>query len=227
MKNTEARAAALLPRWPLALVVYWLLCAVLYRFGGIMLARGIAFNVFLAALPLPFWALARRCPFQAGKWGLAALWLLFLPNSFYMLTDLIHAPQQMEWVTPDWQVRHNKNPADWGLVLLLGAGVLLGCWLGLEALERFYLWLRRRAGGMAASLGVTGIVMLSSIGVYVGRFLRFNSWDILQPLQLARRLLGSLDGFFAVFWLMFTAVILLLFFFKRTLAAGSQTRRSF
>ena len=35
--------------------------------------------------------------------ALAVLWLLFLPNTFYMLTDLIHTPQNMEWV----------NAADW------------------------------------------------------------------------------------------------------------------
>lgn len=214
-----------MPRWPLALVFYWVSCDALYRLGGVAIARGLAFNVFLAALPLLFWSLSRRCPFKLGKWVLAALWLLFLPNSFYMLTDLIHAPSQMEWVTPDWQVRHSKNPADWALVLLLGVGVLLGCWLGLEALDRFYLWLRRRTGIIAAGLGSICIVMLCSAGVYLGRFLRFNSWDILHPLLLANRLLSSLDGFSLAFWLMFTITILGLFFFKHTLAARPQERQ--
>lgn len=55
--------------------------------------------------------------------------------------------------------------------------------------------------------------LMSGFGVYLGRFLRFNSWDVLQPVNLINGILAELNIFALQFTLCFAAVILLLFFF--------------
>ena len=128
-----------------------------------------------------------------------------------MLTDLIHTPQKMEWVNAaDWTVRHSENVSDWLLTLLLGTGAVLAVLLGLEAMRVFRVcccvhWPRPAvwAGGGAG-------LLLCGFGMYIGRFLRLNSWDILHPLALLRRVWVSMGAFQLQVTLLFAGAVFLL-----------------
>ncbi len=139
--------------------------------------RFLIWNLFLAWLPYlaSLWVAwyARR-----GLLGslLAApvfvLWLLFLPNAPYLITDLVHLPgMRFVW----WY--------DSGTML---AFAWAGCLLGVASLYVVQRAARALLGAAAGWAVILGAAAVSGVGVYVGRFLRWNSWDaLLHPRALA------------------------------------------
>ena len=140
---------------------------------------GLAWNLFLAWLPLAFALLARE-EFQNGPirnfrfLGFAGAWLLFFPNAPYIFTDVIHLTTYF----------YNHFWIDLTLVLLCG---LTGLVLGFVSLFLMQGVVRRMFGGAASWLFIGAVAGLSGFGIYLGRFLRFNSWDVLwKPVALSR-----------------------------------------
>lgn len=137
--------------------------------------RFLVWNLILAWVPLVLaiaaYARARRRvdPLVAA---LLVPWLLFFPNAPYLLTDFIHL---------------GEGPAPlWYDALMLSAFAWTGLLLGFASLYLVQMILRRAAGATVAWVGVLGALGLASVGVYVGRFVRFNSWDaLLHPVRVA------------------------------------------
>lgn len=128
-------------------------------------------NLFLAWLPLVFAVGASRAtrPWVAVAFGLA--WLLFLPNAPYLVTDLIHLSG---WYGERW--RH---------VLQFGFAAWTGVMLGVASLRLVHLTVERRIGPVAGWLTVAASTALCAVGVVIGRFQRWNSWDLLtRPLDV-------------------------------------------
>ena len=131
----------------------------------------LAWNLFLAWLPL----LCSLCAYNAYKrrsrlsWlvvaGCALAWLLFFPNAPYLLTDLMHLQAR-----PDAPL--------WFDVLLVVAFAWTGLCLGLVSLSLMQALVRRAAGGLASWAFALGVLSVSGAGIYIGRFLRWNSWDV-------------------------------------------------
>jgi uncharacterized membrane protein len=169
-------------------------------------------NLLLAWLPLLFAVLACE-QFKNGarrNWRFAALagaWLLFFPNAPYIFTDLIHVTTR--YFSHFW--------VDLTLILLCAfTGLVLG-FVSLYLMQSVVARLYGRAAGWFFVAAVAG---LSSFGVYLGRFLRFNSWDVLlQPVKLYHGInrwasdpLASVNSFaFPVFFatFLFIAYVLL------------------
>lgn len=126
-------------------------------------------NLFLAWVP---YVIALVMTFvdrmRASGWTLAALgtaWLVFLPNAPYILTDFIH-------------VGAIPGAPRWFDALLIGAFAGTGLLLGLVSLLLVHDLVARRVGPVAGWSLAIGSLTLSSLGIYLGRFPRFNSWDI-------------------------------------------------
>jgi uncharacterized membrane protein len=105
----------------------------------------------------------------------AFLWLIFFPNAPYILTDF----------------QHLRNPGPdipvWFDVLLLIWFAFTGLLLGIVSLFLMQEIIRREFGRWPGWIFVVSVTCLSSTGIYMGRFLRWNSWDILrQPAELAQ-----------------------------------------
>jgi uncharacterized membrane protein len=97
---------------------------------------------------------------------LFSLWLLFLPNAPYILTDILHL------------TRASHAPAWYDLALLLscaGTGLLLG-YLSLIDVQGI---VARNFGRACSWIFAFVSLVLSGFAIYLGRFLRWNSWDVL------------------------------------------------
>jgi uncharacterized membrane protein len=139
---------------------------------------GLPWNLFLAWLPavsaLVAYNLSKRPTWLT--WlvapGAALAWLLFLPNAPYLVTDLIH-------------LRPHGDVPYWFDLIMLAAFAWTGVFLGLVSLFLMQEVIRKMAGALASWLFVFAALGLSSFGIYLGRFLRWNSWDVFfNPLQL-------------------------------------------
>jgi len=135
-------------------------------------------NLFLAWLPA-FSALVAYNVYKKQSWlkwlvtpGCALVWLVFFPNALYLVTDLIHLHPQSD--APFW----------FDLILLV-AFAWTGFFLGLVSLSLMQEVVRKVAGTITSWLFALGVLGLSSFGIYLGRFLRWNSWDLFfNPLRL-------------------------------------------
>ena len=146
---------------------------------GELFYAGLVWNLFLAWLPLVF-ALLARDEFRPGTtctWrflGFAGAWLLFFPNAPYIFTDLTHLTTYL-------------NGHFWVDLVLILICAMTGLVLGFVSLFLMQRVVRRLFGSVASWFFIGGVAGLSSFGIYLGRFLRFNSWDIVwHPLALSR-----------------------------------------
>lgn len=133
-------------------------------------------NLFLAFIPWVLTSLVIINPkFKQSKLTLIVLlgsWLLFFPNAPYILTDLFHL--RLKSSMPIW----------FDLILILSfawSGLMFG-FLSLWDIEKILL---KSINKTYVSLISFGLLFLGSFGIYIGRFLRWNSWDIItEPINL-------------------------------------------
>ena len=168
-------ALALLSLFSVALVLARYAYAGEARFGGLI------WNLFLAWIPFGLAILVydrHRAGARASSLlALGALWLLFLPNAPYIVTDFKH-------------LEPTARAPLWFDVVVIAAPAWTGMLLGFLSLYLVQAVVRQLAGRSAGWLVAIGALGLSSFGVYLGRVLRWNSWDVLTDPSL----LAQLDG---------------------------------
>lgn len=132
---------------------------------------GFAWNLFLAWLPLLCALMAYNLFKKRSRisWvivaGCAAVWLLFFPNAPYLMTDIVH-------------LRPRDGVPHWYDLILVLAFAWTGFFLGLVSLYLMQTLVRRMAGGLVSWGFALGALSLTGFGIYVGRYLRWNSWDV-------------------------------------------------
>jgi uncharacterized membrane protein len=188
---------------------------------------GFIWNLFLAWIPfiLAYTAHAiswRRVWLYLVIPVIALLWLIFFPNAPYMLTDLQHLAQ-ISYTAPLWYDVIIVVWYSWTAMLLGIVSLYLMQDIVIRTFGRFIGW-----------SFVFIISALSSFGVYIGRFVRLNSWDILQnPKETAFSILGliidpsrRLAAFTLSYTFFFLFVYLLLYSFSRMLQEQDIHARS-
>lgn len=113
------------------------------------------------------------------------VWLIFFPNAPYLVTDLVHLKKEPG--APFW----------YDLILLL-AFAWTGFFIGLVSLVLMQEIVRKLAGTVTSWLFALAVLALSSFGIYLGRFLRWNSWDVFfSPVQMLVEILRGIRHPFA------------------------------
>ena len=172
-----------------AALLGWSVSLVLFRiylghneWDGGKSGYGLLWNLFLAALPL-LWSSALQRAIARKHWLWASitfvLWILLLPNAPYLLTDLIH-------------LEAKPNVPEWYILAMLLSCAATGTLIGYVSLMDVHAAIERRFGFTAGWLLALSSLILCGFGIYLGRFLRWNSWDALtRPLDFARTVVGQ------------------------------------
>ncbi len=131
----------------------------------------LVWNLFLAWIPYlsSLWAAHTHQRYPRRWWYLVipgGLWLIFFPNAPYILTDLMH-------------LRTRAPIPMWYDIGMLVAFAWTGLFLAVFSLRIMQNLVRTFVGSIASWLFVLGSLGLGGLGIYLGRFLRWNSWDLL------------------------------------------------
>lgn len=156
------------------LAISGLFCCFLISVRVIVFKEGmylfLIWNLFLAALPLVFSFILKYYEdvFPKVAWVQILLfnfWLLFFPNAPYIITDLVHLAE--------------GRPAPlWYDASLLFCAAFTGLLSGLISLFIIHKIILKRIKKFTAWIIISILVILSGYGIYLGRVLRWNSWDI-------------------------------------------------
>lgn len=145
----------------------------------------LVWNLFLAWIP--YWialALEGRYQWSKSRWLAGAMliaWLLFFPNAPYILTDLLH-------------LRNRAPIPHWYDLILIVSFAWTGLMLGFLSLYEIQFFIKKRLPNTVSWLLTVGAIFLCSFGIFLGRCLRWNSWDILtSPFSLFQDIFNSLQ----------------------------------
>lgn len=170
----------------LGLVAVSLFCValVLVRYGesGNTKFIGLIWNLFLAWIPFVL-AVAvydrwRRHGAAAVLLALGALWLLFFPNAPYIVTDYVHLERTAD--APYWYDAVTVSAFAW-----------TGLLLGFASLFLMQTVVRQWRGVVSGWVFAGAALALGSLGIYLGRFLRLNSWDAVEHPGVLPRILHA------------------------------------
>lgn len=140
-------------------------------------------NLFLAWIPawlalFIYWAHGRQAA-RPMIVVLFAAWLAFFPNAPYIATDVVHINLMRAPLTR------------WYDIIAILSAAWTGCFLGFVSLFTVHRLIARIYGTVTGIGFAAAAILLGSLGIYIGRFLRWNSWDLVtRPLSIAEDLRG-------------------------------------
>ena len=147
---------------------------------------------------------------QANKyvvWIGVVLWILFFPNSFYILTDTIHF-QNYEFFNM-YPNTYQLEIYDWYIYFVVTIAMMIGIKLGLLSISN----IKKMIPITYHKYQIIGLIILfisSSIAIYLGRFIRLNSWNILDISTILSGIFNHFS-FFLMFISLFTIIHLIIY----------------
>jgi uncharacterized membrane protein len=164
----------------------WLIASAIFScmlLAGRMLATQtieyifLPWNLFLGFIPywITRWMIKNEAALKNKiTFGLVlAAWLLFIPNSFYIITDLVHFARV-------------RTAPTWFDILLIFSFAWNGILFGITSFRYIEVIMIKIRGRNFSISFVFFVMLLNAFGIYIGRFLRYNSWDIISnPFDLA------------------------------------------
>jgi uncharacterized membrane protein len=169
-------------------------------------------NLFLAWIPVilsvlisMIFSLKKRLLKYSLLVPIACLWLLFYPNAPYMITDFIH-------------FRNNHSFLIWYDLVIYTLFIWTAFLLGFVSMYIVMKQIEQRADKITSWLFVLSTLFLSSYGVYLGRFVRHNSWDLLfNPFIIMKSVFININCQSLIFSLSFGTLLAILYAFLYSL----------
>ena len=163
----------------------------------------IVWNLFLAFIPLTlsFYLFRGSATRNLFWWTILLVFVAFLPNAPYILTDSIHI------------IELSQNYPSWAIILILIPQYLLFITTGFEA---YVISLTKLDNYLANLVAKQYLILVKAIahclcviGIYLGRFERFNSWDLVsRPLKVIFTTWSDLDNFGSLFSMAIAVLII-------------------
>lgn len=186
-----------------------LLLSIRILYAGRLNYLFLAWNLFLAWIPF-FTSSLFTYAGNKGRWKIFFIfccWLAFFPNGLYIITDLIHLEEE-------------SSVPKWFDAILLFSSSVAGLIMAFVSLYRVEKFLTKLFGRKTVTLLTLLLLFLGSFGVYLGRFLRWNSWDIISNpfrliISILHRIVSPIDHFqtwgitcllTALFYLLYLAI---------------------
>ena len=135
-------------------------------------------------------------------WIGVLLFIAILPNAPYILTDIIHFYDAVRMISSAWTITLVIVPT---YILFIGIG-----WFAyVFSLVNIRQYMSKNQLGAYIAITEFGLHMLCAIGIYIGRFIRFNSWSLVtEPKQFLQVLPGELLGKFPLIVILLTFLII-------------------
>jgi uncharacterized membrane protein len=198
--------------------VFFYLNHILQDWGKIYYVLG-AIGITLTLMAVDIWVLRQRGVRSLRWWAGFLAFIAFLPNAPYVLTDIIHLIRQIK-----------EGHSVWVVTLALIPQYLAFMLAGLEAYVLSVMslgyYLKQQGWGKFVLVTELTIHALSAIGIYLGRFIRFNSWDIItNPDELVNTVMNDLVGKRPVLVMVVTfAVMTCLYWVMKQVSLGISHR---
>ena len=192
----------------------------LTQIGGLFIHSAIVWNLFLAVLPLLCSIIYTHTASHHQVIHILSFiaWLLLFPNAPYMITDFIHlAPLSFYEFTATGSI-YLQNIFTWIQLLHIALGVFIGVLTGFKSLSIIHDDFKKRFPTYVVAILMVFIFLSTGYGVFLGRFLRLNSWDILHPITLFLQIISQTNLFAILFSITFAIFLGILYTFYRSLS---------
>ena len=164
----------------------------------------LVWNMFLALVALDFAILSKANKGWPIKILSALLWLFFYPNTFYMVTDIVH----MHFTSTVLWERESMI-----LFMLYVPSIFFGVMAGVESLRQIFASFEIKSYWLRLVL-IAGLSFLSSFAIHIGRYARLNSWDIFtRPMVVVQEMLAVISWAALPFILGFTFIQIMVLVF--------------
>lgn len=171
-------------------------------------------NIFLAWLPFYFSLIYTNYKFRINfcQYIIGLLWLVFYPNAPYILTDFIHLSKYKFYENKSYEIIFSLDFAIWYDFFLISIFVIIGLVLSFISLSIMHKYIKEKYNYILGWLFILIICMLSSFGIYLGRFARVNSWELAtNPLYLLNVIFNSFNLQGLIFTILFGILILIFY----------------
>lgn len=174
-------------------------------------------NLSLVYIPFELSVIISNIKYKEKKsngliyWVVFLLWIFFYPNAPYLITDFFHLAR-LDYIDPMRDYIFTSDPYVWKHFCYLSTGIIFGIGMGLLSLKLVYKSIRDITKKISSNMFIVVVAILSSYAIYMGRFLRLHTLDlIIYPFDTIKQMVSVFSSEFFYFMLYITIVQLIIY----------------